>query len=448
MIELILIFISLLMVGACGIFVASEFSLIAVNRNTVDELVKKGDRRALGVSKALKTLSTQLSGAQVGITITNLIIGFLAEPAIASLIRPGLISSGVPHYIISPLALGLGIAIATIFTMLFGELIPKNFAISKPLATAKFIQKPQLLFSSVMRGPIHILNGSANFALRRFGISPKEELASARTADELLSLVKRSAEKGTLPKETARMVERSLNFGELTALDAMTPRVQVDFIQVTTTISEVLVLAKETGHSRFPVIGETSDDIKGIVHIKQAVGVPRHKRAQVTADQIMKPPVLIPSSILLESLLEALKGNGMHMAIVIDEFGGVDGVVTIEDLMEELVGEVHDEHDTSSHSIKVISKNAWSVSGLLRPDEIGEDLGIFLPDEEEFETVAGLASHLLEHVPERGDVTYSKAVDRSGRSLNIELKIERMDGHRVDRIRLKIMPGKDTGDGS
>ncbi len=437
MLELFLLLIALLLMAACGVFVAAEFSFITVNRSAIDRLATQGDVKAQGVVAALRTLSTQLSGAQVGITITNLAIGLLAEPAVASLIEPPLRLAGVAESAVTPLAIMLGVAVATIATMLFGELIPKNLAIAKPMGTARRVQGFQRTFSRIMRYPIWFLNESANFLLRRFGVEPLEELASARSADELSSLVRRSAEKGTLPKETALMLERSLAFGELTALDIMTPRVRMRVLQADDPVAKVLSLARDSGLSRFPVIRKNLDDVVGIVHIKHAVGIPKDQRSQVTVERIMRTPIAVPSSIQLDPLLERLRQGGLQMAIVIDEFGGTDGVVTIEDLIEELVGEVQDEHDRLGSAIRVREGGGWMVSGLLRPDEIGEELGIFLPDEEEFETIAGLVSDRLERIPSVGDVAEIVAVDREGKKVQIHLQVERMDGRRVDRLLMK-----------
>lgn len=438
MTELLLIVISIGLVAVCGLFVAAEFALIAVNRSSVDRLAARGDRKAQGVNQALATLSTQLSGAQVGITITNLAIGFLAESAIAALIESPLKGLGLAADVVPGVAIILGIALATIVTMLLGELVPKNLAIAKPMAIAKFIQGPQQTFSKYMRLPIKLLNGSSNFILKQFGVEPQEELASARSADELLSLVRRSAEKGTLPKETALMLQRSLNFGDLTALDVMTPRVRVQAIPAEASLTELLKLAKNTGLSRFPVIGESLDEVMGIVHIKQAVSIPRDERGSTAVKQIMRPLVLVPSSIQLEPLLEALRKGGLQMAVVIDEFGGTDGIVTIEDLLEELVGEVHDEHDRSGVAIRKRANGSWLLSGLLRPDEIGEELGIFLPENEEVETIAGLVTHKLERLPEMGDTAVISGVDRDGKQLRVELRVDRMDGRRVDRLQMSL----------
>lgn len=436
MIEFLLLFISLLLIAASGLFVAAEFSLLAVNRNSVESLAKKGDPNAKGVLYALKTLSTQLSSAQVGITVTNLGLGFLAEPAIASLVRPLLVAIHIPAELTSGIAITLGIILATAATMIFGELIPKNMAIARPYKTAASIQIPFLFFTHVMRWPIKVLNNSANAILHRFGVEATEELASARSADELLSLVRRSAEHGTLPQEAAAMIERSLNFGDLTALDTITPRLHVKALSRDASAADLLKLAHESGHSRFPVYDKSLDNICGIVHVKHAFAVPRSQRKTTHVGNIMTNPLLVPSSISLEALLDDLRTDGLQMAVAVDEFGAVDGVVTIEDLIEELVGDLRDEYDISGVVINRLSDDEWNISGLLRPDELTEAIGIYLPEHEEVETIAGLIAHNLERIPEDGDTTTVTGVSREGNDMLIKLTVAKMDGHRVDRINL------------
>jgi CBS domain containing-hemolysin-like protein len=352
---------------------------------------------------------------------------------------------GIEGTALSSVSIVLGITVATIATMIFGELVPKNLAIAKPLQTARYSQKFQRGFSAFMARPIKILNGSANFILRKIGVEPLEELASARSADELSSLVRRSAEKGTLPKDTAQMIERSLSFGDQTALDVMTPRVQMAAVNIRDSVSDIIELSKSTGHSRFPVYKRDIDDIVGIVHIKKAVGIPMNERNKTKVSKIMDAPVMVPSNIQLDPLLDSLKKNGMQLAVVIDEFGGTDGVVAIEDLIEEIVGELHDEHDDKTE-IPIIRKgrNRWTLSGLLRPDEIGEELGIFLPDEEDFETIAGLVTDRLRKIPEKGDKVLIVGSDKDNNACRVELKVEDMDNNRINEISMRIVKSKDN----
>ena len=439
--SVLLLFVSLGLVGLCGIFVAAEFSLITVNRSTVERHAARGDAKAAGVLLALKSFNTQLSGAQVGITITNLAIGFLAQPTLVKVLGGPLAAVGLEGATAKAAATIVGLSIATVITMVLGELVPKYVAIAIPFGTARRVQVVIRLFTKVMRGPIIFFNGSANFILRRFGLEPREELASARSADELASLVRRSAEKGTLPQETARMLERSLAFGELTALDVMTSRVRVHTVNVDEPVSAIIALARRTGFSRFPVVKNNSlDEAIGTVHIKKAVSVPEADRETTLISQIMQEPVVVPSSIELDPLLKRLRSGGLQMAIIIDEFGGADGIVTIEDLIEELVGEVYDEHDRSRTLIRKRTDGGWLVSGLLRPDEIGQELGIFLPEEREYETIGGLVIDVLERVPKVGEIAVIPAIDREANELQVELIVERMDGRRVDRLRLQLQP--------
>ncbi len=438
MIELVLLGIALLLVALCGLFVMAEFALVTVNRSTVEALARTGDAGAKRVLEALSTLSTQLSSAQVGITVTNLAIGFLAEPAIAFFLKGPLTALGTAEAVVPAVALTLGIIIATVVTMLFGELVPKNIAIAQPLEVSKFIARFLLAFTAMIRLPIRAINGSANAILGRFGIETQEELASARSADELLSLVKRSAAKGTLEPETATLLERSLTFGEQTAVDVMTPRVRVHAVAAGTTVAEMLEVAQATGVSRLPVYGENLDDIKGVVHIKQAFGVPRGKRRAAQVDAIMQPAVFVPSTTLLEPLLASLRADGLQIVIVVDEFGGTDGIVTIEDVLEELVGEVRDEHDPTGAPIIARKNGSYSVSGLLRPDEIAEYIHVFLPDEDDVETLAGLFITQFGSIPKARDSVMVPAVDSSGDPLNVELTVLKMEGKRIDRLRLTM----------
>ncbi|WP_131769781.1 hemolysin family protein, partial [Candidatus Protofrankia californiensis] len=365
MIEWLLVLISVALVGVCGVFVAAEFALVTVDRMTVERAAAAGDRRSRGVLTALTNLSTQLSGAQLGITITNLAIGFLAEPAIGRLLRSPLKSVGVPAGMATGAAVTVALVLATGATMIYGELVPKNLAVARPLATARMVQGFQQGFSRATGFLIRLLNGAADSLLRRLGIEPQEELASARSAQELFSLVGRSAEKGTLAPETATLLQRSLAFGHKQAADVLTPRVRMWTVGVGDPVREVIALTRRTGHSRFPVVGQDLDDVVGLVHVKHAVAIPEDDRDTVTTGDVMVAHLSVPSTIELDPLLETLRRGGLQMAVVIDEFGGTDGLVTIEDLIEELVGDVVDEHDRVGVRAARRQDGTWLLSGLL-----------------------------------------------------------------------------------
>ena len=442
MTEVLYLALSLLLVAACGGFVAAEFAFVTVDRASVDRAAESGDRGAQGVQSALRALSTQLSGAQVGITVTNLAIGFLAEPAIAQLVDGPLEAAGLPASWVRPVSIGLGLVLATVLTMLFGELVPKNLAIAKPLATAKATQAFQRGFTASVAVPIRALNGSANAIVRRLGIEPQEELRSARNADELASLARRSASQGTLDAGTAVLMERSISFADRMAGEIMTPRVRMDSVRASAPVVEVVEAARRTGHSRFPVVLESDDDVVGAVHVKNAVAVPAGRRHEVTVGEVMVDPTVVPESLRLDPLLALLREEGFQMAVVVDEYGGTAGVVTLEDVVEEIVGDIADEHDRLGSLARRRRDGTVSVSGMLRPDEVQSATGIELPEHDDYDTVAGLVMQRLGRMAEVGDVVVvplpPHATD-DGEPLpprEAELRVERLDGLRIDRVAL------------
>jgi CBS domain containing-hemolysin-like protein len=438
----LLLLASLALVAACGLFVAAEFSFVTVDRPSVERAAADGDEGARGVQLALRSLSTQLSGAQVGITVTNLAIGFLAEPAIADLIRDPLASAGVPDGAVSPLALALGLVLGTVVTMIFGEMVPKNIAIARPLATARATQGFMRAFTAMTGRPIRVLNGSANAIVRRLGIEPQEELRSARSSQELASLVQRSADQGTLDADTAELVERSVEFGSRTAGEIMTPRVRTTTVEEGERVSAIIDLARQTGHSRFPVL-DAEDTVVGTVHVKHAVAVPVHERSTTRIKHVMVKPVVVPDSLRLDPLLALLRQDGFQMAVVLDEYGGHAGIVTLEDVVEEIVGDISDEHDRLGARIRQRRDGSWTLSGLLRPDEVEDATEVELPDHDDYDTVAGLVMRELGKIPAPGDRIELPVPDRTDphgpRERLVTLTVQRMDGLRIDRLDLRIV---------
>ena len=451
MTALLLLLAALLLVVACGIFVAAEFALVTVDRNKVDQLASAGDAGAVGVQRALRSLSTQLSGAQVGITLTNLGIGYLAEPAISALIEDPLGAAGVPDGAVTPIALALGLIISTILTMLFGELVPKNFAIALPLATARATQRPMRLFTAVNTYPIRFLNGAANALVRRLGIEPQEELRSARSSTELASLIARSADEGTLDADTAELMERSVEFGTRTAGEIMTPRMRTLSLELNDRAQAIIDLTRSSGHSRFPVLDE-EDNVAGTVHVKHAVALPVHERSTTKVKHLMAKPIVVPDSLRLDPLLQLLREDGFQMAVVLDEYGGHAGIVTLEDVIEEIVGDISDEHDRLGSRGRQRRDGSWVLSGMLRPDEVEDLTGIELPEDESYDTVGGLVMRSLGKVPETGDIAEVPVPDRTDpdepREQLAVLAVEHMDGLRVDRVSLRLLDTPTAGEES
>lgn len=416
------------LVAGTFVAVAGEFALTALERSTVDAHLRQvGDRRARQVKHAQSTLSFHLSGAQVGITITTLLTGYVAEPAVAEVIRPWLEATGLPPGVAGGVALGLALALATGLSMVFGELVPKNLAIARPLQTARRVTGLLTRFSTMVGWLIRTLNGTANWILRRLGIDPAEELRSARSPQELGSLVRSSAQRGTLDKGTATLLDRSLRFGERTAEELMTPRVRVAALREDDPVLDLVEAARRTGHSRFPVYGSDLDDIIGVVHVKQAFAVPADKRAETPVGALASPAPTVPSSLHGDALLDRLRGQGLQLAVVVDEYGGTAGIVTLEDLVEEIVGDVRDEHDRmETAQIQPLGERSWLISGLLRADELAEATGFGMP-EGDYETVAGLVLARQGRIP-----TVGETVELDG----WRLTVTRMDRHRIAELRL------------
>lgn len=450
-VDWLLLAICIVLIAACGLFGAAEYSLVAVDRAQIEAAAKEGDKRARGVSLALSRLSTQLSGAQVGITITNLAIGFLAEPSIAHLLRSPMKAIGVSGSALTTVCVAVGMVLATIATMLFGELIPKKIAIARPDGTARATQASLRAFTRLVRGPIWILNGSANALVRLVGITPQEELRSARTTQELAALAEHSASEGILDSETATLVQRSVAFGPRTAGEIMTPRVHVEALESNASLVEMIELSASTGFSKFPVIKGSNDNIVGAVHVKQAVNVPRGDRKTTRVREIMAEIPVVPETLRLDPLLTLLKSGGFQMAAVSDEYGGTAGIVTLEDVVEEIVGEIADEHDPRGSRLRRRPDGSWLISGLLRPDEVEETTGIDLPEDEAYDTVAGLLVRELGHIPERGEEAMVRLADELGDDDEMHpryavLKVEAMDALRVDRISIRLLPDLSEGD--
>ena len=420
------VFFFLLLTIATGLAVAAEFSLTALERSTVDANVRQvGDRRSKTVQKAHRTLSFQLSGAQVAITITTLVTGYLAEPLIGSLVRPVLPGMGFSDGFASGGSLAIALLIATSLSMILGEMVPKNLAIARPLQTARAVAGYHSRFSALFRWLITMMNNSANFLVRKFGVEPQEELRSARSPQELGSIVRSSAESGTLDTSTAELLDRSLRFGERTAEELMTPRVQVESLTVDRTVNDLVEISRRTGFSRFPVYTEDLDDVQGAVHVKQAFTIRRDQRNTVKIGSVMRPVPTVPESLPGDSLLNRLRDSHLQLAIVVDEYGGTAGLVTLEDVVEEIIGDVRDEHDErEAPASQRLGVNSWMVSGQLRADEIRDVTGFRMPDGD-YETIAGLILERLGKIPSPDDWT-----DVDGWRLTVTA----MDRHRIAEL--------------
>ncbi len=430
-VDVVLLAVGVALTVLTGFFVAAEFSLVNLDRADLEARQRDGAKGLGPIIGALRITSTHLSSAQLGITMTTLLAGYTFEPALSGFLAVPLAALRLSPAAREPIAAVLGLLCATVISMIIGELLPKNLSLALPLRIARVVVPFQVGFTAVFRPAVVLLNRTANAVLRAVGVEPKEELSGARSAEELSSLVRRSAMEGVLDRDTATLLTRSLSFSGHTAADVMTPRPRLSVIPRSASAADVLDLARRTGFSRFPVTGEDGvDDVVGVVHVKQAMAVPRDRRAEVPVGAIENRPLRVPETVTLDALLGELRGRGYQMAIVIDEYGGTAGVATLEDLVEELVGDLVDEHDRTRAGI-VRGRDSLTFPGILRPDEIEDQAGVRVPESGLYETVAGFVVSELGRLPRVGDtVRIEQGV----------LEVLRLDGRRIDRLRFRPDP--------
>jgi len=427
--EWVLLGIGLLLTAGTGLFVASEFALVNLDRHELEGRRDRGEKGLGPVIGALRSTSTHLSAAQLGITLTTLLTGYTFEPAVSSLLESPLSGLGLSDGAVRATGAVVGVLIATVFSMVIGELAPKNFALAVPRRTAKIVVPAQVAFSTAFKPVVSLLNGTANRIIRAMGIEPQEELSGARSAEELTFLVRHSADAGLLEEHDATLLDRSLRFSALDAGDVMTPRVRMATVTVTATAADVVATALSSSHSRLPVVEDGPDDIVGLVHVKQAWAVAPEARSATPVTELMTEPVRVPESMGADALLATLRTQGLQLAVVTDEYGGTAGIATLEDLVEEIVGELDDEFDRARPEILQRGQSVV-FDASLRPDELADRAGIVVPDSEEWDTIAGFVLDRLERLPELGDEV--------SLSPTAVLRVERIDGHRI--VRLRYLP--------
>ncbi|MCI7551594.1 MAG: hemolysin family protein [Actinomycetaceae bacterium] len=435
--DVILIVVGLILTVGTGLFVAAEFSLVSLDPATIDSKAEDGDARAAKVAKSLHHISIYLSACQVGITLTTILLGYVAQAPLQDFFTYLLGNTGLSRALAIGVAAAIAFIIVNLFSMLFGELVPKNLALSGPLRTASIVARPIHIFTVMFKPIIVGLNNSANWVLRRFGIEPADELSGARSASELSALVRHSAQQGTLDVSTARLLTRSIGIGSLTAVDVMTDRGRVEVLRSDATAQDVIDLARETGHSRFPVVESDLDDVLGLIHVRRAITIPYDRRSSVsvTSQSLLVPALRVPETMDLAPLLVQLREESLQMAVVVDEYGGAAGVVTLEDAVEEIVGEVADEHDVMPTRIRRLPHGGYLVPGIMRPDEILRECGLEVPHDGPWETLGGWIMAELGKIPDVGDEAHSQKVSA---------RVESMDERRVDYVILRASDDEPT----
>lgn len=417
-----------LLLLANGFFVAAEFAYITARRSVLEQTPGGSARIAVGLNK---NLSLSLTAAQLGITMASLGLGAVAEPAVAHLLEQALGFVPLSEEVIHVIALIVALLIVVFLHMVIGEMAPKNIAISSPERSATALARLFRGFIILFRPLIALLNAIANGVLRMFGVKPADSLEVGHSADDLAVIIATGQQEGVIEEFTHRLLTGAIIFGDLDAAEAMIPRPDVVAVPVSAALAEVERVMKRTGHSRIPVYGETLDDIHGFVHVKDLMGVADEARDRVIEPGLVRQILFVPESAHINSVLDEMRRTRIHFAVVVDEHGSTAGIITMEDIAEELVGEIRDEHDRRERGSIRAREGRIVAPGLVRPDQL-LDYGVRLP-EGEYETIGGLIMDRLGRLPKTGDT-----VEEEGWNL----RVTRTEGRRVGEV--ELTPTSDT----
>ncbi|MBA2809612.1 HlyC/CorC family transporter [Streptomyces sp. KM273126] len=430
----------LILTAGTGYFVAQEFAYVSADRLALAREAEAGDKRAARALKVLERLSFMLSGAQLGITVTGLVVGFIAEPSVSALLNPVLTGMGVPEGAVSGISVVLAFVLATFVQMVLGELAPKNLALAVPERLAKSLAASTLAYLKVVGPVVHVFDGVANKLLRKIGIEPVEELHHGASLEELGHLIGESREQGQLPKDTAELLDHALEFSDRTLDEVMVPRADAVFVRKDASAAEAVDLIAKHGHSNYPVLGDHPDDVSGVLGVRELMHLPADGFTATTAGAIARRPLLLPDTLPLPDAVDRMRERDDEFAVVLDEHGGVAGIVTYEDIAEELVGDIADESDTVTEIAVPDGSGSgngagsgWLVDAGRRLDEVAEATGIALPEEEDYDTVAGLIVDRLGRFPAVGDRLTVELPD--GGSAVIDVRT--LDRHVPERVRLE-----------
>ena len=380
----------------------------------------------------LKNLSYHLTGAQLGITVTAVILGFIAEPTLAEMFRSP-VSRVVGDGISSTISLVIAIVLVTFFTMVLGELMPKNIAIAKPNTAARLLSKPFKIYSFLAKPLIYVSDIVANRLTRAFGVEPTEELIHSPSIEDLDSVIKASVEEGAIAQRKVDLLTRSIKFSEKDASDVMTPRVAVHSLETASTIQDLITLSLETGHSRFPITASDLDNVVGIAHVKSALTVDRDERNTLPVSKIMGEVLAVPETRDLISIMTDMRQKRIPLVIVVDEHGGTEGLVSVEDLLEEIVGEIEDEYDSVKNIEASEADGTFILDGSLHLHEVEEICGLLIA-KQNYETIAGFILDTLQRIPTVGEVF---------RHRKWKIEVLEMDRLRISKVRLTEPPSFD-----
>lgn len=429
----------LFLVLANGFFVASEFALVAVRKSRIEAMAAEGDKAAVKLVAMLNNLSAYISATQLGITLSSLGLGWVGEPAIASILEPILvwvgqatgftmISSGAVLHTVS---FAIAFSLITALHIVFGELAPKTAALELPERVSFVIAKPLRIFTAVFSYPIRALDWAGNKTVRLFGLQASGEHGSSYTEDEIRSLIKISQESGHLNEEEQRLINKVFEFSETTVKEAMIPRTEVRAVPLASSLTEIAKAFGESGFSRLPVFRDSLDDIAGVIHSKDLVGYVNRPKSFRIEEIIIKPNYVVDTA-RLEDVLRQMQAEKFHFGFVVDEHGGIEGIITLEDLLEEIVGDISDEHDEEvNEQINKQEDGTFLLDGGLAVRDLNRRLNLNVPVSEGYTTIAGfLMSEAGQILSEGETVPFNGHV----------FKVVKVEKHRVVRVRMEPRP--------
>jgi len=409
-----------------ALFVAAEFAFVRVRPTRLTQLIAEGDRKAGAANQCVNHLDAYLSVSQLGITLSSLGLGWLGEPAVASLLKPLLTKWGLGSpALVTSVSFIVAFSLITFLHVVFGELAPKSLAIQKAENIALWLARPMQFFYRVFYPAVVLLNGTANWFIARLGFEPPSDNAIAHSEEELRILIGESYKSGQINATEQELLENVFRFEEKVAEEIMVPRPDVVFLDMELELDSNMEIARKSGHTRFPLIDGNPDEVIGVINVKDLMYL--NDRIE-NLSEIKREAVFIPESMPLDKLLAEFKKRREHLVIVIDEYGGTAGIVSLEDVLEELVGDIQDEYDHEEPEFTVAQDGSILASGRMFIDDAVEHFKLPLDDEDQYNTLAGYVLGKLGKSPEEGDEI------TEGR---INLKIVRMDGMRIDLIRLR-----------
>ncbi len=412
-----------------GFFVAAEFSLVSVRRTRIAELVERGDAGAATVQKALEDPDKVIAATQLGITLSSLSLGWIGEPALSHLIFPivSLFPVGVQSEVSHTISAILAFSIITFLHVVVGELAPKSIALQNPERTSIAVAKPTLFAERLFKPAIWALNGTGNALLRLVNVQPASGHELVHSVDELRMLVAASTEVGVFQEEESEMLHAIFDFGEMVVRRVMIPRTEIIAVEADTNLGDIIDLITQSTYTKFPVYDDDLDNIIGIVHIKDLLSAMQSRDCtECVAREIVHKPLYVPETASVNTVLRLFRDKRQHIAIVLDEYGGTAGLVTLEDLLEEIVGEVSDPFDIVNPEFETLPDGSVLIDGLTQLEDVNEQLGLEL-QEPDYDTIAGYVMSKLGRVPRLHDVVEAD---------NVRIRVEEMDGMRVSRISL------------